>query len=201
MQNLIDKIENVSQKIDEANQNFKTCILNAPLMSKSTKDLDLEKRRRKKKNYDEYDLGDTRKTRNSLSVLAVASESDDNSKSFKDEVDNWETEPKYWGMYGIGKWTQDVVIECNKSKGCLMKCGRNNSIGMIRCDGCGRWCHFKCLQVDIVTNEDFICNICHPEEKATTLINKESEKKDVSCLIEDVINEDIQRNAEPINEK
>ena len=75
----------------------------------------------------------------------------------------WSIKPKYWEKYGIGEWTDSVVRECNKRKGCLKKCGKNNSQEMIRCDRCGRWCHFRCSGRTDGTDEDYICCLCEAE--------------------------------------
>ena len=54
----------------------------------------------------------------------------------------------------------EIAKECNKPKGCLMLCGKNNSRDMIRCDGCGRWCHFKCMEENVDEKVDFLCSAC-----------------------------------------
>ena len=59
------------------------------------------------------------------------------------DVSVWEQRPKYWQELGYGEWNYDVVKDCNKPKGCLVQCGMNSSREMVRCDSCGKWCHFK----------------------------------------------------------
>ena len=45
-----------------------------------------------------------------------------------------------------------------------MNCNKNNTSMMIRCDGCGKWAHFRCADIDQKdwnTETDFICKICN----------------------------------------
>ena len=116
------------------------------------------KRTRKKKTYHDFEVN-VKKTRSSVLGNGKASSTEKLSKI--DEERNWLVKPKFWAQYGYGEWTNDIAKECNKRKGCLEKCGRNNSSDMVRCDGCGRWCHFKCMGEKLLKDgEDFICGIC-----------------------------------------
>ena len=73
------------------------------------------------------------------------------------------SKPKFWHIYGDGEWNDEVIKKCNKPRGCLEDCGKNNNNNMVCCDGCGRWCHFKCTKMDvscIKDSQDFICSQC-----------------------------------------
>ena len=152
------RIDNVKYIIKQANEQLKLCISSATdaaemLCNKS------EKRDRKKKNYDDYEM-DLRKT---LSLNAPKDVDHENIAITNADRD-WKIRPKYWDKVEDKKeWTSEVAKECNKRKGCLMACGKNNSSEMVRCDGCGKWCHFKCLLKVVEENDDFLCYNC--EEK------------------------------------
>ena len=119
------------------------------------------KRSRKRKCFNDYDTCTVtrRRTRNTLCSESVVEEIQYDKQS--DDNNEWESEPKLWKKYSEGEWTLSIARECNRPKGCIEKCGRNNSNEMVRCDGCGGWCHFRCgLEKVIVEDQDFICSKC-----------------------------------------
>ena len=83
---------------------------------------DDNKRTRKKKIFEGFEQCDDQ-TGGQSSQEAI------NSVSSK-----WLTQPKLWCRYGVGEWTAEKAKLCNKSKGCLHNCGKNNSTSMVRCD-------------------------------------------------------------------
>ena len=58
------------------------------------------------------------------------------------------------------EWNTEITKGRNKPKGCIHSCGMRNNKGMVRCDGCGGWAHFKCQREkrripEIIPEEDF----------------------------------------------
>ena len=119
------------------------------------------KRNRKRKLFEGFETTVTRRrTRKSVSVNPECTEKLHTIVECVDKENNWEEIPKYWDIYGQGVWNEEKIKECNKRKGCLAECGKNNTMGMVQCDGCGRWCHNRCIDEIIDRNEDFICYNC-----------------------------------------
>ena len=109
----------------------------------------------------------------------------------KDEIDvmkyKWNRRPKYWEKYnGNMEWNESIIKDCNKTKGCLHNCGKNNSRDMLQCDGCGKWSHFVCegIKEIVKLDEDFICLSCQ-----TNLINRNDEIYKSEIVNENIIDE------------
>ena len=170
---MTSRIDNVSDMLVDANNQLRKCLLNTKSVSlpdmnvQTLKEIEGEKslpeesgkedvsvrRTRKKKSYEDYDTGTASRRKSSLSDVDVSS-------SGVREEQAWNVKPKYWEKYGTGEWSDSIAKECNKPKGCLKNCGKNNSRDMLCCDGCGHWCHFKCMDEMVDHNIDYICSLC-----------------------------------------
>ena len=161
---LVAKLDNRESVINQVNDQFKIAIPRAKFIEEQPGQCpeiqcpELSKRNRKKKNFEGYEVQYQRKTRSSTGLSC--------NEDVKDELDNreqcgWDSRPKYWDNLGYGEWTQEIAKNCfEKPKGCLMQCGKNNSRDMVMCDGCGRWCHFKCMKEEVDKEVDFLCHLC-----------------------------------------
>ena len=151
------------------------------------------KRNRKKKTYDGYEMN------MNLSKTSVSCKLSIDASSVKDK--KWNAKPKYWDKYGNGEWTDEVAKQCNKRKGCLKQCGKNNSSEMICCDGCGKWCHFKCSNVpEFEEADDYICYICNEKvahesvpdkSESFSIVGKGSE--DIGVISEEVVDLSVEK--------
>ena len=142
-------------------------------------DSQVPRRTGKRKNFDGYDTGTIgRRTRNSCqnTVLVKANCNGkhigmETVESSKFENDDWVSKPKFWDILGDGEWTIKIANKINIApKSCVEKCGKKNSKEMVRCDGCGGWCHFKCvLDNEVVVGEqDYICGRCQTKASSLT---------------------------------
>ena len=170
---LLDKLMEIESEIDEANYQCKLSIAKATQFineqSEIPNSLDDNgyniscKRIRKKKVFLDCEMmeGSRRKTRSSFCEDVDGNVSKNEANDGLD--DDWMTEPKFWNKCGNSDWTCDIANNCNRRKGCLQLCGKNNSRDMVRCDGCGGWCHIKCLpqtEQNIEDQQDSICTKC-----------------------------------------
>ena len=151
---ITELFDNYGDIFREANRQIKEKILKEQVVH--------NKRNRKKKVFTDFHV-ETKSICFSDSGLddVKVTKTECSKESSKDE--KWNSEPKYWKMLGRDEWTQTVASECNRPKGCLSACGKNNSRDMVRCDGCGRWGHFNCVvaaDVDVNNVDDFICTAC-----------------------------------------
>ena len=189
---LEDIIMDAEDLIDESNACIKESLTYGPAKSEQMNDIGgpisskiddnptakidgIGKRTRKKKIYDDFEVN-IKRTRSS----AICKPSTEKLSVVDEE--NWTVQPKLWHQYGYGEWNDDIAKECNKRKGCLKKCGKNNSNDMVRCDGCGRWCHFRCMDEKLIQEgDDYICGICQLKvDRALEDANDVIVKKDES---------------------
>ena len=176
---LTKRLDNMNNTIERANEEFKVSIPIAIKESKSSDKIKLVKeetkshkkgladddsesaqivtesrRCRRKKNYEDFEM-------NIRNLRRSSPMTDDNvNKGCESE---WKIQPKLWDTYSTREWSDEIAKECNnKPKCCLKNCGKKNTRDMIRCDGCGRWCHLKCSgdAMKLDDEEDYICSIC-----------------------------------------
>ena len=178
---LTEKLSNRHTTICEVNRQFQSSIPKAmSLLSvseqvhenggnlqdeKGTDVVCVSKRKRRRKVFVDFDTDSqvrkkSRVTRSgvrnrTVDVPSVVEEVED-----IEEESEWEMQPKYWEKYQNEPWTIDTAKVCNRPKGCLADCGKNNSKDMVMCDGCGMWCHIKCVDTVVNTSDDFICFKC-----------------------------------------
>lgn len=164
---LMRKLNDRRSTINKANGRYKDSIQSAialqtsnnePTMQEGVRDPLSSRKSRKRKNLEGLDIDEkTRKSKNlvsgSISMIEIGEGVDDLGKIS-------EKKPKYWEKLGYGPWTKNIAKACNKPRGCLKECGKNNSRGMICCDGCGKRCHTKCLKEIIDKGSDFLCFQC-----------------------------------------
>ena len=214
---LTARLENMGSTLSEVNERFKESIPvsidvatfesgeNESIDNKGCCNIISTKRIRKRKTYEGFETtSNRRKTRNSAGLKDI------DEKQDEDDTNEWSVQPKYWEKLGYGEWTEETAKECNRPKGCLMSCKKKNSDEMVGCDGCGRWCHIKCLVDEFdATKEDFLCKNCISradlsknqvvcdvtEEKAelqggeSTIEEWSGDNKDVSYVVEKVVDE------------
>ena len=168
--------------IDEANNQFKIFIPDAiDALNHENEAIDsyekektassgalMTRRNRKKKIYEGYDVSNTsRRTRNSIQESSVDNEESENCEGTTNNGNDWESEPKFWDTFGEHEWTVTIAKSRNGPKSCV-NCNKNNSNNMVRCDGCGSWCHFKCIPAHTIwkKDQDFLCSTCNEKDKA-----------------------------------
>ena len=193
---LLQKLRNRKTTIREVNKQFKNSIPKAMSMLENCVSANvsvnqvtqnnvglhnmISKRERKKRTYEGYDTNVLQKrNRNTVSTMPSVEKLHVSHESVGNE-NHWEVQPKYWEKYSDAEWNKDVAKNRNKRKGCLAECGKNNSREMIRCDGCGRWCHFRCIEEEIDENEDFICSICEISEKSVNIAQQLTNVENIS---------------------
>ena len=180
---LLRMLEEREEVISEANNQFKRSIPDRMYaLNRGNEAIDIDetqksesceaimtRRTRKKKIYEDYDLGSTsRRTRNSTQETKSDNGESEKYEGPADNEDDWESKPKFWDKYGENEWTITIAKSRNGPKSCVENCNKNNSSNMVRCDGCGSWCHYKCIPADIIWNkeQDFLCSTCNSKENA-----------------------------------
>ena len=178
---LLQKLKNRRNTIHDVNQQFRESIpiamglleqsvdlkenINSNSVDEDDKSSSISNRRnRKKKSFEDYEI--TKAPKRSKKSGPITEKSTEKSRKKEHSIvecveeNDWEAQPKYWEVYGQGTWDRERIKSCNKRKGCLTECGGNNSSQMIQCDGCGHWCHNRCIAEDIDVTEDYICCNC-----------------------------------------
>ena len=212
---LLKKLDARKDQLYEENKMMKGMLSEAMSSKKAStdkgksdsKDEKGSKRIRKTKTYDDFETTPTNKRSTRLSVKSEQASMDQASSSTskvlsyanktdqapedKEQANNWEEEPKFWKVYGKGAWSKSVADVCNRSRGCIVECGGYNTKEMIRCDGCGGWIHFKCLDVKVINkDDDYVCLNCLGERNSKVedmkdkLDEKTIAKKEKSTILD-----------------
>ena len=82
--------------------------------------------RQKKSNIDDHPSNRNIMKFNGSTKEVKEIEHDEIGKEDKNEP-QWSSEPKHWAKYNRIRWDEEVIKDRNKAKGCLHKCGKNNT--------------------------------------------------------------------------